>query len=154
MGYKFEHHDALEDAKAAGHVLLAASAETGLDIEGWLKRVNQPIDPTSISTIAPIKRDGNPEGALYGEVMVFTGVLEMPRREAADMASKIGCQVETGVTQKTTMLIVGDQDVSKLAGHEKSSKHRKAEQLISKGVPIRIIRETDFKEIVALSEIA
>jgi len=152
LAYKFKHHDALEDAKAAGHILLIASKERNLDVEGWLKRVNQPIDPTKISTGAAIKREGNPEGPLYGEVMVFTGALEIPRSEAADMAAKIGCQVGTGVTIKTTMLVVGDQDVSKLAGHEKSTKHRKAEALISKGVSIRILRETDFKEFVALSE--
>jgi DNA polymerase-3 subunit epsilon len=40
-------------------------------------------------------------------------------------------------------------DVTRLAGHEKSSKHRKAEELITKGFPIRIIRETDFRELVA-----
>jgi hypothetical protein len=39
-----------------------------------------------------------------------------------------------------------------LAGHEKSSKHRKAEQLIKMGQPIRILRETDFREIVKLSK--
>ncbi len=33
-------------------------------------------------------------------------------REAADMASKIGCQVASGVTKKTTILVVGDQDIS------------------------------------------
>lgn len=148
LGYEFKHHDALEDAKAAGYILLAASRENKLDIEGWLKRINQPIDPTNVSSGAAIKRDGNPEGSLYGEVIVFTGALEMPRREAADMASKIGCQVGASVTKKTTMLVVGDQDISKLAGHEKSSKHRKAEQLISKGTSIRILRETDFKKMV------
>jgi DNA polymerase-3 subunit epsilon len=67
------------------------------------------------------------------------------------MALKIGCHVGTGVTKKTTILVVGDQDVTKLSGHEKSSKHRKAEQLISKGIPIRILRETDFKEMVKTS---
>ncbi|WP_424945914.1 exonuclease domain-containing protein [Candidatus Spongiihabitans sp.] len=152
LGYKFKHHDALEDAKAAGHILLAASKESELDIEGWLKRINQPIDPANIGTRAAIKREGNPEGSLYGEVMVFTGALEIPRREAADMASKIGCQVGASVTNKTTLLVVGDWDVSKLAGHEKSSKHRKAELLISEGIPIRILRETDFKEMVSSSD--
>jgi len=48
------------------------------------------------------------------------------------------------------MLVVGDMDVTKLAGRDKSSKHRKAESLISTGHPLRIIRETDFKELVAL----
>ena len=151
LGYEFKHHDALEDAKAAGHILIAASKESALDLDGWLKRVNQPIDPTSTSSGAAIQRDGDPEGAMYGEVMVFTGTLEIPRRDAASMASKIGCQVGSGVTKKTTLLVVGDQDVTKLAGHNKSSKHRKAEQLILKGIPIRILRETDFKELVALS---
>jgi DNA polymerase-3 subunit epsilon len=47
------------------------------------------------------------------------------------------------------MLVVGDQDVARLAGHSKSSKHRKAEQLMSMGTSIRILRETDFKAIIA-----
>ena len=83
--------------------------------------------------------------------MVFTGALDMPRHEAADMAAKIGCRVSSGVTKDTTILVVGDQDIERLSGHEKSAKHRKAENLISKGQSIRIIRETDFKELVNLA---
>jgi DNA polymerase-3 subunit epsilon len=36
IGHKFQHHDALEDAKAAGAVILAAGRQTGLTIEAWL----------------------------------------------------------------------------------------------------------------------
>ncbi len=151
LGYEFKHHDALEDAKAAAYIFLAASKETGLNIDNWLKRIRQPIDPTSTSSGAAVKRDGNPEGALFGEVLVFTGALEIPRREAADLAATIGCQVASGVTIKTTILVVGDQDIKKLVRHEKSSKHRKAEELIMKGVPIRILKESDFKELVRLA---
>lgn len=147
IGYEFRHHVALEDAKAVGQILMAASQKGGLDLEGLLQRVSQPIDPT---TAAKITRDGNLEGALFGEVVAFTGALEIPRREAADMAARVGCEVGSGVTKKTTLLVVGDQDVLKLAGHEKSSKHRKAEKLISEGIPIRIIRESDFKALVVL----
>ncbi len=43
LGYDFSHHNALEDAKAAGYVLIAASRETGLDLAGWLDRVQKPI---------------------------------------------------------------------------------------------------------------
>jgi len=151
LGHGFRHHDALEDAKAAAHVLLAASKEKGLDMDGWLKRVRQPIDPTARTSGSPTKREGNPEGALYGEILVFTGALAIPRREAADLAAAIGCQVAPGVTTRTTMLVVGDQDIRKLAGHEKSSKHRKAEELIAEGIPIRILKESDFRELVRLS---
>jgi DNA polymerase-3 subunit epsilon len=149
IGYKFKHHDALEDAKASGQVIIAAVEQTGLDIEAWLKRVHQPIDPKNSSSQSAINRDGNPEGELYGEILVFTGALEISRREAADLAANIGCTVASGVTKKTTLLVVGDQDVTKLAGKTKSSKHLKAEQLIKKGQKIRIIKESDFKKLVS-----
>lgn len=149
IGYDFNHHDALEDAKAAAHILLTASNKSGLDIDGWLQRVRQPIDPTASGAI---KREGNPEGALYGEVLVFTGALEISRREAANIAASIGCQVASGVTTKTTLLVVGDQDIRKLAGHEKSTKHRKAEKLIENGIAIRILKESDFKELARLAD--
>lgn len=148
IGYEFRHHDALEDAKAAGFVLLAALKESRQDLDHWLRRVNQPIDPASALSGARIKRDGNPEGDLYGEVVVFTGALELPRSQAADLAASVGCRVTSSVTKKTTILIVGDQDVTKLAGHEKSSKHRRAEQLVAEGQRIRIIRESDFRILV------
>jgi DNA polymerase-3 subunit epsilon len=148
IGYEFRHHDALEDAKAAGYVLLAALRESQQDLDAWKRRVKQPIDPERSSSGAAVHRNGNPEGDLFGEIIVFTGALEMPRREAADLAASIGCEVASNVTNKTTILVVGDQDVSRLAGQEKSTKHRKAEQLAAEGHPIRIIRETDFKTLV------
>ncbi|MEP6483394.1 MAG: exonuclease domain-containing protein [Rudaea sp.] len=141
LGYKFNHHDALEDAKAAGFVMLAAMKESGMGIDEWFARVLQPIEPSTEY------REGNPDGLLFGETLVFTGALMIPRREAADMAAHLGCMVGSSVTKKTTILVVGDQDMSKLAGHEKSAKHRKAEELISAGVKIRILRESDFKKL-------
>jgi DNA polymerase-3 subunit epsilon len=84
----------------------------------------------------------------YGETVVFTGALSLPRREAAHLAALAGCDVGNGVTKATTILVVGIQDTDKLAGYDKSSKHRKAEQLIESGQSIRIISEKDFIEIV------
>ncbi len=45
IGFQFAHHNALEDAKASGHVLLAALRETGGDLSDVLTRVQQPIAP-------------------------------------------------------------------------------------------------------------
>lgn len=148
IGYEFKHHDALEDAKAAGYVLLAAFQESQKNLDDWTLRVTLPINPERASSGAAIHRDGNPEGDLFGEVIVFTGALELPRAEAADLAAGLGCEVDQNVTRKTTILVIGDQDVSKLAGHEKSTKQRKAEQLVAAGNPIRIILESDFKALV------
>lgn len=152
IGYEFKHHDALEDAKAAGHILLAAMRDSALDLDGWRRRVNQPIDPARASTGVAINREGNPEGDLFGEVLVFTGALQIHRNEAADLAAAVGCRVLPNVTKATTMLVVGDQDVTKLNGHEKSSKHRKAEQLAAQGHRIRIMRESDFMSLVRNSQ--
>ncbi len=153
IGYNFNHHDALEDAKACGQVLIAAIEKTGLDLDDWIERVCQPINPASKSTEAIIKKEGNPDGEFFGEVMVFTGALEIPRREAANLAASIGCTVATGVTKKTTLLVVGDQDITKLAGKSKSAKHLKAEELLSKGHQIQILKESDFKELVIQSTV-
>lgn len=145
IGYDFQHHNALEDAKAAGQVLLAAMSKTGLNLEETLRRAGQPISPTAQG----LQPKANPDGPLYGEVMVFTGALDIPRRAAAQTAAEMGCDVAGNVTAKTTILVVGDQDVTKLAGHTKSKKHREAERLIEQGQSIRIIRESDFRELAS-----
>jgi DNA polymerase-3 subunit epsilon len=145
FGIQYRPHDALEDARCAGEILTRAMAESGLGIEQWVSRVKHPIFSANGG---PITRKGNPEGPLHGEVLVFTGMLSLPRHEAADLAAAAGCEVASGVTKLTTLLVVGDQDVRHLAGHLKSGKHRKAEELIKQGQPIRILTESDFQRIV------
>jgi DNA polymerase-3 subunit epsilon len=147
FGINYVPHDALEDARCAGEILLRAMAESGLSLDRWLDRVKQPINPAHIG---PITREGNPDGPLYQEVLVFTGTLSLPRREAADLASAAGCEVAAGVTKRTTLLVVGDQDIKRLAGYEKSSKQRKAEELIKMGQRIRMLAESDFQRIAKL----
>lgn len=139
FGIKFQHHDALDDARTAGLILLRAIEETGLDVAEWIQRCQRGIRSGSV-----IRREGDGDGPLIGESIVFTGALQLPRRDAADLAHEAGAIVEPGVTKHTTLLVVGDQDIDKLAGHAKSSKHRKAEQLIAKGQSIRIVGEADF----------
>jgi DNA polymerase-3 subunit epsilon len=63
------------------------------------------------------------------------------------MAASIGCDVRDGVAKETTLLVLGDQDLRRLAGYEKSSKHRKAEELIERGQQIRFLGERDFLKI-------
>ena len=142
LGITFQHHNALEDARAAGEILLRAVAHSGISLFDWLSRSHTRIDVN-------LHRVGNPDGRLFGEAIAFTGTLSIGRREAADLASRGGCEVLDSVTKRTTLLVVGDQDIKKLAGHEKSSKQRKAEQLIAEGQRIRILGETDFKKLLS-----
>lgn len=151
IGIEFHHHDALEDAKAAGYIMLAASKELSIDLPGWLETFKQ--NTKRQSSRVQIAQDGRPDGPLYGETIVFTGALRLPRSEAAQHAAQLGCTVANSVNQKTTLLCVGDQDIRQLAGHDKSSKHRKAEQLIEKGHSVQIITESDFLSLVGLQQL-
>ena len=38
LGITFKHHDAVEDARASGEIVLRACRHTGLDIDGWMER--------------------------------------------------------------------------------------------------------------------
>ncbi|WP_052174905.1 exonuclease domain-containing protein [Paracoccus sanguinis] len=141
LGLDFNHHDAGEDARAAALVVLHAESHLNLTFEELIKpaRKNHP---------AAITREGDPAGALFGSVVVFTGALSMSRGEAAAMAARVGMDVKSSVTNKTTYLVVGDQDLNVLAGHTKSSKHRRAEEMQNAGHPIQIVGETEFGALV------
>lgn len=148
LGYSYTAHDALEDAKACGFVLARAMVESGRTLAEWLQHVERPIRGGGNSLT---KLEGDPDGPLQGEVIVFTGQLRMRRQEAAELAARMGADVPASVTTKTTVLVVGDQDIRRLAGHAKSSKHRKAEDLIRAGAELRIVGESDFLVLIEQS---
>lgn len=146
FGISFQHHDALEDARTAALILQRALDESGQDLEFWFDRVEKSLSGEAKE--APIRRAGDGDGPLVGQTIVFTGALTIPRKAAADLAHVAGAAVEPTVNKSTTMLVVGDQDISRLAGASKSSKHRKVETMIEKGAPIMIVGETDFMAMV------
>ncbi len=137
-----DHHDALSDAAAAALIVERALVESGRPLEEWLVAVKRPI--SGPHTSGDLRRDGDPDAPFFGESIVFTGTLSVAKATAADEAQKLGFDVQNGVTKKTTFLCVGIQDASRLAGYSKSSKHRKAEKLVSEGHEISILSEPDF----------
>lgn len=142
LGIVFEHHNALQDALAAGQVLTRAVTESGKDLDWWMHQVSRRINPARASHLPDVEI--NLDGDLFGETVVFTGSLSMSRVLAEQTAMLAGCAVSKSVNKRVTLLVVGDQDATKLAGHEKSSKHRKGEELILAGQDIRIVGESDF----------
>jgi DNA polymerase-3 subunit epsilon len=148
LGIPLEHHRAESDARAAGLVLVRAMKDAALTVEQWRVRTMAPINPITGRERASYDT-ANHQGPLFGESLCFTGAVNIPRGVAAKMAAEAGATVERGVTRRTSILIVGDQDMHKLAGHELSNKHRKALDLIQAGQAIRIIRESDFASALA-----
>jgi len=47
LGISFQHHNALEDARAAAEIVLRACRERRIGIEEWLSEVNSPIFTTT-----------------------------------------------------------------------------------------------------------
>lgn len=143
LGITYRSHDAIDDARAAGEVVIKAMEQSGQTLDEWYERAYK-----RMSYSKSVAQGGDPDGPFYGETMVFTGALSMPRHEAADLAALAGCNVGDGVTKETTILVVGIQSTDKLAGYDKSSKHRKVEKLIGIGQQIKIITEKDFVGMV------
>lgn len=148
LGIAFKHHDAAEDARVAGEVLVRAVERSGISVSEWLQSVKKPASDKQSSRVSMGALSD--DGPLAGEVVVFTGALSMPRHEAAKLAAQAGGEVKDSVGRKTTVLVVGDQDLRALSGHEKSSKHMKAELLASEGQAIRFLGESDFLKLLNL----
>ncbi len=154
LGIAFRHHDAGEDARAAAEIILRACESTGLAIN-QLQSARDGTKPARSQSRMKTYEYPNPAKPLsgkeankksdIGEVIVFTGTLSIPRREAAALATVVGYKVEENVTERTSILIVGE----KRKNLKKSSKHKKAEDLIQKGKSIRIMKESSFSRLIS-----
>lgn len=140
------HHDARDDAKAAGHVLLAAMNALGFDNDRLLDALAVtrtgalPVTHrASVSSTSP-KRDGVPDGPLAGEVVVFAGELSLGPFVTADLAEAAGCSVANNVSELTTMLVEG-----RPKGHGETRKQRRARE-----VSADVRSEREFMDLLGL----
>lgn len=156
--YSFDHHNALEDAKACGFITTTILRENSLSIYDWLegseysriyqqqRRLNNKSYPTRSS------KAGDESGRYAGLNICFTGSLSISRADIVEIAAKNGFNVKAGVSKKLDYLVVGAQDLMLLAGHEKSSKHRKVEELIQNGLDIKILAEKEFLRLIKITD--
>ena len=92
----------------------------------------------------------NPDNPFYGKECVFTGKLErMVRADAAQLVVNLGGTAGNNVTKKTNFLILGNNDYCSTIKNGKSSKQKKAEQLILSGASLEIIPEDVFYEMLS-----
>lgn len=100
------------------------------------------------SDISSIVTEFDEDNPFYGKICVFTGALSMIRREAMQMVADVGGVNNDRVTTATNFLIVGSTDyVANLKG-AKSSKLKKAEQLIQAGQDLQILTEQTFLSMI------
>ncbi|MDE0268741.1 MAG: DNA-directed RNA polymerase subunit alpha [Acidimicrobiaceae bacterium] len=171
-----DHHDPLPDAKTAGLLWLKLSVHSNMthskllgkhgyrlgyfDLDDYspfsnvdLSKKRTPLKSSQSSgfTAKDFTSRGtpDPQGALFGKKVVFTGTLmSMPRREAFQSAVDVGARPMGSISGRTDYLILGHTN-SAATGERTNSKHQKALQLKDQGNPIRIIDEDEFFCLIA-----
>lgn len=104
----------------------------------------------AISSITTTKTEFDEQHPLYGKHIVFTGELAgMDRAEAMQQVVDHGGVIKSGVTKQTGYLVVGTQDKALVGSAGVSSKEKKAAALQEEGLPIEVINEEQFRELVA-----
>lgn len=159
------HHDALADAEAAATAMLLMGAELDVaDLLGLAERVDVrvgwlaagsysgsvSIRQSSRLVAAAPNPDADPDGYLYGRVVVFTGALTaMLRRDAWEAVSRAGGRPEDNITKRTNVLVLGDFNPASLRpGADYSSKAHRAFALQASGQEIELMTEADFLQVI------
>lgn len=161
LGLPLEHHDPRSDAEASAAIAVAAFAQLGVadlpaalasqsvawgEVRADLTWTPCGVSAMQLSEMRALSDEFDPAHPYFGQVVVFTGALTaLTRREAFQRVLDVGGRPEEGVTKDTNVLVVGEQDIRKLAsGQTLSAKQRKAAVLRLAGRDIQMIGEVDF----------
>ncbi|SMQ70942.1 exonuclease domain-containing protein [Agreia sp. VKM Ac-1783] len=155
----FNHHEAGADSLACAQIALAIASETGavtID-ELWhkvteRKRVSRARPYQKKAALPGANVEADPGHPLFGEVVCFSGDLDSHTRpEAQKLVADFGASVSSGVTKKTSLVVMGGFDPRTLkAGATLSSKVERAMELAKKGQRIEIVTEQTFLELIQL----
>ncbi|WP_313821610.1 exonuclease domain-containing protein [Citricoccus sp.] len=98
--------------------------------------------------------DADPAHPLYGQTVVFTGNLGMPRQEAKNRAASWGARTGSRVNAQTTMLVVGDgfraEDLG-TATRGGAVGHRKTRDALvrrQQGQRVELVSEPEFLQML------
>lgn len=104
-----------------------------------LNIIESELDPNEIDKTTPF----------YNKNVSFTGRIEfLTKIEAAQVIANLGGKPQNNVTRSTNFLILGDLKYQHKQYGDKSSKHKKAEQLQKEGFVIEIMTEITFLEMI------
>jgi DNA polymerase-3 subunit epsilon len=165
VGVEFKHHDPEEDAAACAQLALLSARKCGAaEIVDCAERLNIRMGAlfpggfraSSVRSAEFKASDLVPNAASFDEshpyfdrTFVFTGTLQsMVRRDAMQRVFDLGGRCADSVTAATAYLVVGDQDLTKFRGGDKSGKMRKAEQTLAKGGAIELLSEEEFLRLL------
>lgn len=161
------HHDAKYDSLIAAQITISMARRNACDsLEELLSKLNVAIGKLtperwvgcqsksqnkytnysrSVKEVE-INTEADTSHPIYGKKVVFTGTLHsMARIDAWKAVASLGGIPQDSVTRETNILVIGEQELSRLRpGEANSSKFMKAAKLKSQGQNIEVIVEQDF----------
>ncbi|MBH0229472.1 exonuclease domain-containing protein [Halobacillus yeomjeoni] len=165
LGIQFDHHHALDDARAAAHIFLhaanhldASDAKELVDKTGTIngmmydkgyeparlnkgKRASKPVAKTFTAATTEFDRSH----PYYGASIVFTGKLKsLKREEAIQHVIDVGGRWQNNVESTTNFVVVGPGVYKDYLNGKKTSKLERVEMLLSQGHSIEIVTEEQF----------
>lgn len=169
INFKFQHHVAIEDAKACAmiihHLMLFKNFSNltelledanytnfgvvdGFEIQGFYKgKTTQRVLDKMVGSVNEENFDKNHE--FYQKHACFTGKLQsMTRKEAENKFILVGGMPQSTVNKQTNYLIMGDQDFRKVGKEMKSKKLKYAEKLFNDGQDIQFLSEEEFLKML------
>ena len=162
LGVPFgDHHDALADARCMAGLVNAMADRAGVTsihelatahqvfvghMEAGAYRSSVSRSGTTALVQPDTNPDADPDGPLFGKVVVFTRALtSMRRQDAWEMTAHVGGIPEKSTTKRTNVLVVGDLNPAMLRpGEHLSGKARRAFELQDAGQQIEVMTEMDF----------
>ncbi len=119
------------------------------DYPDTLKRVykqSKSIDLTKIEAINSVFDESN---YFYNKSICFTGKMDyLTKKEAAQLTINLGAIPQNNLSSSSNILVLGNLKYQQEVYGDKSSKHKKAEKMISEGFDIEILTELDFLELI------
>lgn len=172
------HHDAIEDARACAGIMIDIAAKHRATTIHELYRglglalpvleafeadgLPSPVASVAESWLGWPEEGANPEPnpeadanhPLFGQTVVFTGNLQIPRGSAKAKAAHLGACPASSVTRKTTVLVVGDGFIAadlrrgETAGSRLTAKAKRVLELHGKGQQIEVLSEGEFMQMI------
>lgn len=156
LGIQLRHHNALSDAYTAAQIGLTAWKIENNLLDNYQELYSKTIEisetPDYFSVLTETKRinssllkpdleNTNPESYFYNKRVVFTGDLEsMTRSEASEIIFKMGADINTAISRKTNIVIIGY--------NPGPSKMKQIEKLLNNGIEIDVINENRFLDLI------
>lgn len=165
-----EHHNALSDAKAVAELVTTCiqvqrrrsihtylSTYSSISVRSFqefkhdthFQNASRTFQSIRLSDINPETTQFNSNHPLYKKKIAFTGQLDsFDRRDAMQEAVNTGAVLRSTVGKTTDILVVGTQNRQFVGESGRSSKERKADELIQAGYDIKVINESEFIELL------